>query len=453
MLRLDAPQRRARAASARWDIHKIRGAAELTQAPAGFAFKAYEIEASSPGSWANRTRLSIRYRLRGMSGRSEIDLAIEAPGEPPEYLSGLILERPGNADDDPLQRQVERRSALIRLNPVLADAIAPTATGPSRLDWQVLLDGGDDGEAPDSSSYSEALKDLNEENEIAIVALPDLHRDLEASDAQQLLCELIAEADAHRDRLVLVDAPPGLHFMDWLRGLRELVQGPELRSAALYHPWLGVPDPLGGVANPIKPIPPCGHVAGVVSRLDRERGPHYTPANAQIFEAVDLAQRLEAEELLRLNASAVNLLRCTPGYGLQVWGGSTLARTAAPDVTRRDLIADHFTAYRRLIHRLVRAIRRVAEPLVFHTNGPELWLAFVRAVTTVLLEAYRNGALKGERPEEAFRVRCDEKTNPPEEQELGRCVCEIALAPAVPMEFIVLRVALGGEGNLEVFES
>jgi phage tail sheath protein FI len=71
----------------------------------------------------------------------------------------------------------------------------------------------------------------------------------------------------------------------------------------------------------------------------------------------------------------------------------------------------------------------------------------------VLLEAWRGGGLKGARPDEAFFVRCDETTNPPDQRELGRCICEIGFAPVAPMEFIVIRVALGGEAALEVFES
>jgi phage tail sheath protein FI len=101
----------------------------------------------------------------------------------------------------------------------------------------------------------------------------------------------------------------------------------------------------------------------------------------------------------------------------------------------------------------VRAIRRVAEPLVFHTNGPELWLTFIRSITTVLLEAYRAGALKGARPEEAFRVRCDDKTTTQEDIENGRLFCEIEVAPATPMEFILLRIAVSADATLEVFES
>jgi hypothetical protein len=43
--------------------------------------------------------------------------------------------------------------------------------------------------------------------------------------------------------------------------------------------------------------------------------------------------------------------------------------------------------------------------------------------------------------------------NPQDQQDLGLTLCEIALAPAVPMEFITLRVALSAQGTLDVFES
>ncbi|HEY9283474.1 MAG TPA: phage tail sheath subtilisin-like domain-containing protein, partial [Pyrinomonadaceae bacterium] len=215
------------------------------------------------------------------------------------------------------------------------------------------------------------------------------------------------------------------------------------RAAAVYHPRLTIQDPLGDLRHPLRNVPPSGHVAGVISRLDRQRGAHHTPANAEIFGAVDVTQGFDPLEQERLNMTGVNLLRCTKGSGLLVWGGRTLHL----DAERR------FVVYRRLIHRLVRAIRRVAEPLVFENNGPELWLALARSVTTVLLEAWRAGALKGARQDEAFRVRCDEKLNPPEERDLGRVLCEVEVAPAAPMEFIQLRVSLSGEGRLEVFEA
>jgi phage tail sheath protein FI len=174
--------------------------------------------------------------------------------------------------------------------------------------------------------------------------------------------------------------------------------------------------------------------------LDRERGAHHTPAVEPMIGVVDLEIDVGRDDHAVLNEQGVNVLRCVPGRGFAIWGGRTLER----DRQHRHV------AHRRLIHRLVRAIRNVAEPLVFETNGPELWLQLVRGITSVLLEAWRSGALKGQRAEEAFRVQCDAETNPPEEIDLGRCLCRVSVAPAVPMEFITLRLALGRDGALEV---
>lgn len=147
-----------------------------------------------------------------------------------------------------------------------------------------------------------------------------------------------------------------------------------------------------------------------------------------------------------LAMGGVNPLRCAPNQGLVVWGGRTAFDPSLGPVNL-------FVAHRRLIHRLIRAIRRVAEPLVFEVNGADLWLTLVRAITSVLLEAWRAGALQGQRPEHAFLVRCDETTNPPESEEAGLVLCEVRVAPAVPMEFITLRIAVSREGRLEVTET
>lgn len=446
----------ARLAGADWPLGLPRGG----PVPGGFSFGRYRIEAASPGAWANRTRIHARYRREAGSANAELDLAIETPGEPFEYLSGLVLGAPDADGADPLQRQVAARSTLLRLVPRDVP-LARTSGGPRRYDWQLLLDGGADAGPSDGARYAAALAQLIDEPEVALMVLPDLYRDFDgpgqAPLAEALLAGLLVQVDAGRDRMLLLDVPPGrppgAPLAAWLDALGGRPRSLEARSGAVYYPWLSVPDPLGGAADPLKAVPPGGHVAGVISKLDRERGPHYTPANASLLDAVDLAEQLDREAQARLDAGGVNLLVCSAGQGLQVWGASTLARTARDEAAPQVFEADHFIACRRLVHRLVRAIRRVAEPLVFDTNGPELWLALVRAVTAVLLEAYRGGGLKGARPDEAFYVRCDEQTNPPAERALGRCVCEIGLAPVAPMEFIVFRVALGGEGTLEVFES
>jgi phage tail sheath protein FI len=92
----------------------------------------------------------------------------------------------------------------------------------------------------------------------------------------------------------------------------------------------------------------------------------------------------------------------------------------------------------------------IAEPLVFESNTREFRFSVQRAVHSVLLRFWRGGAFKGARPDEGFSVVCDDSNNPPVEQDDGRVWCEVKIAPAVPMEFITLRIALGEAGRLEV---
>jgi phage tail sheath protein FI len=267
-----------------------------------------------------------------------------------------------------------------------------------------------------------------------------------------VLRSAVTEAERLHDRMVLVDLPFDSaiatvplttdRIISAVDSLRNVFEQHERRAAALYHPLVWLQDPLGLSAAPQRLVPASGSVAGLISRIDRERGAHHTPANAVLYDAVDVLQTFDLVDQGRLNEAGVNVIRCVASRGLAVWGGRTLD-------TRRE---GRFIAHRRLVHRLVRAIQRVAQPLVFDINGPELWLTLVRGITSVLLEAWRGGALKGARPEDAFRVKCDDETNPPEERDLGRVTCVIEVAPAVPMEFITLRVELGREGNLEVFE-
>jgi len=466
----------ATTAFAEWSIGEIDHEGRWTDnSPIGFDYAGYTVRATSPGGWANNTRISITYRLRGKTSASktewlpELDFAISVPDEPPQYFTAISLVGT-NPDDEGLPQTfaqlISDGSRFLELSPngpVITERAIPT--GPHTATWELILSGGQDsgdGQTPTERQYLDAAIKLADVPEVAIVAVPGLYDDLkdqpDSEDQQrEVLKTLIEQAEELRDRLVLIDVPSEQDesvksdvalrqveaTLNWIEKLRGFADNKSTRAAAAYHPRLTVCDPLGGIRKPTRNVPPSGHVAGVISRLDRQRGAHHTPANAEIYGAVDITQRFDPVAQGRMNSAGVNLLRCSAGNGVVVWGGRTLNL----DVEKR------FVVYRRLIHRLVRAIRRVAEPLVFDTNGPELWLTLARSITSVVLEAWRAGALKGDEPGEAFRVQCDEKLNPFEEQENGRVHCEVDVAPATPMEFIELRVSLSGDGRLEVFES
>jgi phage tail sheath protein FI len=79
--------------------------------------------------------------------------------------------------------------------------------------------------------------------------------------------------------------------------------------------------------------------------------------------------------------------------------------------------------------------------IVFEPNDKPLWNMIKRDVTAFLLGLWRDGALAGSKPEEAFFVKCDAETNPPDVVDAGRVVAWVGLAPVKPAEFIVFQVS------------
>jgi len=68
----------------------------------------------------------------------------------------------------------------------------------------------------------------------------------------------------------------------------------------------------------------------------------------------------------------------------------------------------------------------------------------------LLSELYRGGAFAGASEEESFFVRSDDSLNPRASLELGRLVVEVGVAPAEPLEFLVLRISRDGDGGVRV---
>jgi hypothetical protein len=78
---------------------------------------------------------------------------------------------------------------------------------------------------------------------------------------------------------------------------------------------------------------------------------------------------------------------------------------------------------------------------VFEPNTPDLWKRITRNVSDFLTVVWRSGALFGNTAQQAFYVKCDAETNPPEERELGRVITEIGVAIVRPAEFVIFRIS------------
>jgi phage tail sheath protein FI len=172
-------------------------------------------------------------------------------------------------------------------------------------------------------------------------------------------------------------------------------------------------------------------MAGVWARNDNTRGVHKAPANEVVRGATGLAYSVTKGEQDTLNPNGVNCIRAFPGMGIRVWG----ARTLSSNPSWR------YINVRRLFNFVEKSIERGTQWVVFEPNEPRLWGRVRRDVTAFLNLVWRDGALFGLTPEQAFYVKCDEELNPPASRDLGRLVIEIGMSPVKPAEFVIFRIS------------
>ncbi len=199
--------------------------------------------------------------------------------------------------------------------------------------------------------------------------------------------------------------------------------------AALYYPWIQVDDPLQ-LTGLVRAIPPSGAVAGVYARSDRQYGVHKPPANEVLQGAVDV--QFPVEEILHgeLNDAGVNVVRSFAGRGIRVYG----ARTTSTDIIWR------YVNVRRLISMIEKAIDKGSQWTVFEPNSETLRGEIDRTVRGFLELLFRRGMLDGADASQAYSVKCDTATTPPEEQDLGRVICQVGVQPPYPAEFVVVVI-------------
>jgi uncharacterized protein len=303
------------------------------------------------------------------------------------------------------------------------------------------LSGGRDGletlTADDFVGFSEGpgrrqgLAALDEIDEIGLVAVPDvmaaprLSPGFTDTDVQAVQDALIGHCERRKDRFAILDAPGACdaeQIREWRRHF-------DSKYAALYYPWAKVLMP-GDTTGAVRIVPPSGHVAGVYARCDRAQGVHKAPANEVIENVVGLETVLSLDTQGLLNHEHINCLRAFPARGIRIWG----ARTLSSDASWR------YVNVRRLITMIERAIEEGTQWAVFEGNEPTLWKQVIRSVAGFLRELTREGYLVGATDDEAFYVKCDEETNPPEVIDAGQFVCEVGVAAVRPAEFIVFRI-------------
>ncbi|GAB2765130.1 hypothetical protein GCM10027275_03020 [Rhabdobacter roseus] len=183
-------------------------------------------------------------------------------------------------------------------------------------------------------------------------------------------------------------------------------------------------------------IPPSGAVAGIYARVDRTRGVWKAPANESLANVKAPLALLTHDQHGECNVDSatgksVNVVRSYPGKGVLVYGARTLAGN---DNEWR------YVNVRRLFNMIEESCKKATEPFVFEPNDPNTWVKVQAMIENFLTTLWRQGALFGANPDQAFYVLVGlNKTMTALDILEGRMIVEIGVAANRPAEFIVLR--------------
>ncbi len=289
---------------------------------------------------------------------------------------------------------------------------------------------GRDADPDDATMPATGLAALGDIDDIAIVALPDSGDMVDVDTSFATASALVAHAERLRYRIAVVDAPRQ-SSMNEIRNFRGRFDS---KYAAMYHPWIEILDPTErasqGAPQRRLMLPPSGFVTGIYARSDIERGVHKAPANEVVRGLTRFELNINKGRNDVLNPEGVNCLRFFEGRGNRVWG----ARTMSSDPEWK------YVNVRRLFIYMEHTLDKGSQWAVFEPNNERLWANVRRMVEDFLLVLWRDGALLGDKPEQAYFVRCDRTTMTQNDLDNGRMICLVGVAPVKPAEFVIFRV-------------
>jgi hypothetical protein len=304
--------------------------------------------------------------------------------------------------------------------------------------WQ--LQGGDDGPPVGDTDYignadlKTGLHALDDVTDVNFVAIPGI-----ASPG--VVSQAVGYCSIRRDCVFIADSPGKTtkdtpitdpsHVADFLSNKITT----KTSYGAFYYPWMLVSDAVGAGKNPTRFVPPSGFVAGMYARIDNTRGVWKAPAGteANVIGPLDLEYSVTDSEQDILNPIGVNCIRHFPASGLIIWGARTMGTLSDPEW--------RYIPVRRYAIYLEQSIYRGTQWAVFEPNDQRLWAALTANISDFMMGEFRQGALAGTTPQQAFAVKCDADLNPDSEVNAGRVNMEVKFAPLKPAEFVIIRIS------------
>jgi phage tail sheath protein FI len=400
------------------------------------------LTAASPGAWGKQLRARVDYDTRDPADDKLYNLTVRdaATGAQETFRNVAAggLGRSLRTSDLVAAGSGAGRPAE---SPVVDPGVDPFAdpdTGATAT--YVAAEGGDDGQTivggdiqGDDGASRTGIYLLRDTDIFTILCIPPIDRSAALDSG---LMTAAATLCLDRRAMLLVDSPPPDVWKDAqaaVDGFGDLQpKGDPSRNAALYFPWLRLPDRDGQLLD----FPPCGVIAGVWARIDGQRNVAKAPAGleASLNGVAELTARLTDLENGRLNPLGVNCLRTFPVVGSVAWGARTLQGA--------DRLASQwkYVPVRRTALYIEESLYRGTQWVVFEPNDEPLWSAIRLNVGAFMNSLFRQGMFQGRTPQEAYLVKCDRENNPQNDIDRGIVNILVGFAPLKPAEFVLIHI-------------
>jgi len=147
-------------------------------------------------------------------------------------------------------------------------------------------------------------------------------------------------------------------------------------------------------------LPPAAAMAGIYSLVDSSRGVWKAPANVSVAMVNSPVVNISHEEQQSMNVDviegkSINVIRPFPGIGTLVWGARTL------DGNSQDW---KYINVRRTIIMIEQSLKLACRAYVFEPNDANTWITMNSMISNFLFNLWKQGALAGAVPEQAYDV-------------------------------------------------
>jgi uncharacterized protein len=416
----------------------------------------FSASAVGPGVWGNHVWVQIAAGTTTDASKKSIGFRLQVAywAEDPATFTAFdpfdnknrsILPRPQWTEDyDDLQvnplsadyfdKRLKDTSTNQSISALISFAAANPSTPPALpavTPGAFLSGGADDPGLLDNADYiglkANARTELQGLQQLELDAFRDVslvYAPYPNNDPTTIALKLVDHCERMRFRVAVIDCA----HADQPSDLNPREDFPVDSSyAAFYAPWVTTSDPLTGARID---VPPGGHVLGIYSRSDDQRGVFKAPANEIVNGALDVVSRINDETQRTMNPRGVNAIRRFPDRGIRVWGARTLSSNGLWK----------YVSVRRLFVFLENSIYIGTQWVVFEPNDDRLWARVKDTIRLFLRSQWRQGALLGRTEDEAFFITCDRTTMSQDDLLNGRLICEIGIAPVRPAEFVIFRV-------------